>query len=97
MPYLLERHEVRDYDRWREVSDDDADGRQAAGCRGARVFRNAESPAEVVVLSEWDSLESARQRIESANLSRKFDEARVSGGTGRTEFYLLEEQAQPTT
>jgi SH3-like domain-containing protein len=30
MPYLLERHEVRDYDRWREVFD--AEGRKAAGC-----------------------------------------------------------------
>jgi hypothetical protein len=24
MPYLLERHKVRDYDRWREVFDADA-------------------------------------------------------------------------
>jgi hypothetical protein len=32
MPYLLERHEVRDYDRWREVFDADAEGRKAAGC-----------------------------------------------------------------
>jgi heme-degrading monooxygenase HmoA len=93
MPYLLERHEVRDYDRWREVFD--AEGREAAGCRGARVFRNAEEPQEVVVLFEWDSLESARRRIESATLSREFDEAGVSGGIGQTEFYLLEEEAEP--
>jgi heme-degrading monooxygenase HmoA len=97
IPYLLERHEVRDYDRWREVFDADADGRRAAGCRGARVFRNAENPAEVVVLFEWASLEGARRRTESATLGQKFDEAGVSGGTGRTEFYLLEEQAQPAT
>jgi heme-degrading monooxygenase HmoA len=96
MPYLLERHEVRKYDRWREVFDADAEGRKAAGCRGARVFRNAEDPQEVVVLFEWDSLENARRRIESATLSRKFDEAEVSGGIGQTEFYLLEEEAEPT-
>jgi heme-degrading monooxygenase HmoA len=93
MPYLLERHQVRDYDRWREVFD--AAGREAAGCRGARVFRNAEDPLEVVVLFEWDSLESARRRIDSATLSRKFDEAGVSGGIAQTEFYLLEEEAEP--
>ena len=96
MPYLLERHKVRDYDRWREVFDANSAGREAAGCRGARIFRNAEDP-EVVVLFEWDSLESARRRIESATLSRKFEEAGVSGGIGRTEFYLLEEEAQPPT
>jgi hypothetical protein len=49
----------------------------------------------VVVLFEWDSLQRARQRIESATLGREFEEAGVSGGMGRTEFYLLEEQAPP--
>jgi heme-degrading monooxygenase HmoA len=97
MPYLLERHKVRDYDRWRGVFDADSAGREAAGCRGARIFRNAEDPQEVVVLFEWDSLESARRRIESATLSRKFEEAGVSGGVEQTEFYLLEEEAQPKT
>ena len=97
MPYLLERHKVGDYAGWREVFDADAAGREVAGCRGARVFRNAEDPEEVVVLFEWDSLESARRRIESVTLSRKFEEAGVSGGVGQTEFYLLEEEAKPTT
>jgi hypothetical protein len=46
----------------------------------------------VVVLFEWDALERARKRIESATLSRKFEEAGVSGGIGQTEFYLLEEE-----
>jgi heme-degrading monooxygenase HmoA len=92
MPYLLERHKVRNYDQWREVFDADAGGREAAGCRGARIFRNADDPQEVVVLFEWDALERARKRIESATLSRKFEEAGVSGGIGQTEFYLLEEE-----
>jgi heme-degrading monooxygenase HmoA len=83
MPYLLERHQVRDYNRWREVFDADAAGGEAAGCRTARVFRNAEDPQEVVVLFEWDSLERARRRIESATLSREFDEAGVRGGLGK--------------
>jgi len=92
MPYLLERHKVRDYDRWREVFDADGGGREAAGCRGARIFRNADDPEEVVVLFEWDDLEKARGRIGSAELSRKFEEAGVVGGLGRTEFCLLEEK-----
>ncbi len=96
MPYLLERHKVRDYDRWRAVFDADATDREATGCRGSRVFRNADDPEEVVVLFEWDTLERARQRIESATLSQKFEEAGVSGGIGQTEFYLLEEEARPT-
>jgi hypothetical protein len=91
MPYLLERHQVRDYARWREVFDADAEGRKDAGCRAARIFQNADDAQEVVVPFEWDSLERARRRIESATLEREFEEAGVSGGTGQTEFYLLEE------
>jgi hypothetical protein len=51
MPYLFERHRVRDYARWREVFDADTENREAAGCRGARIFRNTEDPEEVVVLA----------------------------------------------
>jgi quinol monooxygenase YgiN len=97
VPYLLERHRVRDYDRWRAIFDGDSEGREEAGCLGARVFRNAEDPEEVVVLFEWESLERARRRIESAKLRREFDEAGVSGGLERTEFYLLEEQGASHT
>jgi hypothetical protein len=42
MPYLLERHKVYDYAWWREVFDADASNREAAGCRGARIFRNVQ-------------------------------------------------------
>jgi heme-degrading monooxygenase HmoA len=98
MTYLLERHKVRDYERWRTVFDGDAADREAAGCREARIFRSADDPKEVVVLFEWDGLESARRRIGSGTLSRKFDEAGVSGGIGQTEFYLLEEEVvEPRT
>jgi heme-degrading monooxygenase HmoA len=96
MPYLFERHRIRDYARWREVFDADTGNREAAGCRGARIFRNAEDPQEVVVLFEWDSLERARRRIESARLGQEFDKAGVSGGIGQTEFYLLEEEPRPS-
>ena len=95
MPYLLERHKVHDYARWRAVFDADAAGREAAGCRGARIFRYADDPEEVVFLFEWDPLQRARQRIESATLGQEFEEVGVSGGMGLTEFYLLEDQAPP--
>ena len=96
MPYLLERHKIGDFARWRGVFESDAPNRESAGCRGARVFRNAEDPEEVVVLFEWDSLERARRRIESAGLAEEFEEAGVSGGIGQTEFFLLQEEAGPT-
>ena len=91
MPYLLERHKVQDYDRWRKVFDEDAGNRAASGSRGARIFRDTDDPSELVVLFEWESLEMARQRVESQAVKQKFGEARVAGGVEQTEFYFLEE------
>ena len=91
MPFLLERHKVRDYDRWKEVFDEDADNRAASGSRGARIVRNADDPSKVIVLFEWENLEMARERVGSEALSQKFDEAGVAEGVQRTEFYFLEE------
>ncbi len=91
LPYLLERHKVQDYDQWRAVFDEDAGNRAASGSRGARILRNADDPSEVVVLFEWESLEMARQRVESQAVGQKFGEAGVGGGVEQTEFYFLEE------
>jgi hypothetical protein len=91
MPYLLERHKVRDYDKWRAVFDEDTDNRAASGSRGARIFRSADDPSELMVLFEWESMEMARRRIESKAVSQKFEEAGVAGGVERTEYYFLEE------
>lgn len=92
MAYLLERHKVEDYDRWRALFDEDADNRAEVGSRGARIFRDADDPTEVVVLFEWESTESARERVASGALSKKLDEAGVAGGVEGTEFYFLEEE-----
>jgi hypothetical protein len=44
-----------------------------------------------VVLFEWESLEMARQRVESQAVRQKFGEAGVAGGVEQTDFYFLEE------
>ena len=89
--FLLERHKVQDYDKWKAVFEEDTDNRAASGSRGAQIFRNADDPMELVVLFEWESLEMARERVGSEALSQKFEEAGVAQGVERTEFYFLEE------
>ena len=92
MPYfLLERHKVQDYDKWKAVFDEDTDNRAATGSRGAQIFCNADDPMELVVLFEWESLEMARERVGSEALSQKFEKAEVAEGVERTEFHFLEE------
>ena len=68
MPYLLIRHKVTDYERWKSAFDAHSITRQAAGSRGGQLFRNASDPNELVVLLEWDVLEKARQFAQSDEL-----------------------------
>lgn len=68
MPYLLIRHKVADYARWKAAFDAHSVTRQANGSRGGQLFRNASDPNELVVLLEWDVLEKARQFAQSEEL-----------------------------
>ena len=92
MPYLLVRHQVEEYERWRRLYDEHGATRKAAGCKGTQVFRDAESPNEIAILLEWDDLAKARQFTESEDLKETMQRAGVSGrpeirfldGAGRT-------------
>jgi heme-degrading monooxygenase HmoA len=68
MPYLLIRHKVADYAKWKPGFDADSVNRQANGSRGGQLFRNATDPNELVILLEWDDLEKARQFTQSDEL-----------------------------
>jgi hypothetical protein len=59
MPYMLVRHEVKDYDQWKLVFDEHSAMRKSAGSKGGIVFRNADDPNEVTILFKWDSIENA--------------------------------------
>ena len=61
-PYLLVRHKVEDYERWKSVFDHDHGATRArSGSKGGWILRNAEDPNELVILLEWDSVENARR------------------------------------
>ena len=90
MPYLLLRHKVTDYEKWKSAFDAHCVTRQANGSRGGQLFRNASDPNEVVMLFEWD-LEQARQFSQSEELRAKMQEA---GVLGPPDFYFLEEIEQ---
>ena len=52
MAYVLIRHTVEDYDRWKPVFDADGVNREQASSRGGYVFRNQANPNETLVLLE---------------------------------------------
>ena len=94
MPYVLVRHKVEDYEKWRPVYDEHGATRKASGCQGTHVFRNAENPNEIVILLEWDELENARQLIQSEDLREAMQR---SGVADEPDIYFLDDAGRTST
>jgi heme-degrading monooxygenase HmoA len=87
MPYILVRHKVADFSKWKPVYDAHLPARKEAGIEELHVLRNVDDPNEVVVLSEVDSLQKARDFAASSDLREKMQEA---GVVDRPDIYFLE-------
>ena len=94
MPYVLVRHKVEDYEKWRPAYDEHGATRKTSGCKGTQVFRNAENPNEIVMLLEWDNLENARQLVQSEDLREAMQR---SGVTDQPDIYFLDDAGRTST
>lgn len=92
MAYMLVRHMVKDYATWKPVFDRHGVDRKARGSRGGYVFRSADDPNEVLILLEWDSLQSARQFVQASDLPKAMEQAGVAD---RPDIYFLDEADRP--
>jgi len=88
MKYVLVNHKVEDYDKWKLVYDEDGSTRKAGGSKSAFLFHNAEDPNQLVVLTQWEDLESAKKFSESEDLQITMQKAGVKG---RPDIYYLEQ------
>ncbi|MBS1911212.1 MAG: antibiotic biosynthesis monooxygenase [Bacteroidetes bacterium] len=79
MPYILVRHTVEDYDKWKAIFDEDAPNREAGGSLGGQLMRTAGNPNEVTVLFKWESLEKAHAFAQSDTLRDAMARAGVVG------------------
>lgn len=91
MAYLLVRHKVKDYSKWKTVFDEHAATRKSSGARGGRLFRNADNPNEVVILFEWDSIEKTKKFAQSEDLKKTMQRA---GVIDKPDVYFMEEVEQ---
>jgi heme-degrading monooxygenase HmoA len=91
MPYMLVRHKVEDFAKWKPAYDNHAATRKASGSKGARLFRRADNPNETVILFEWDSLNNARKFAQSEDLVKTMQKA---GVIDKPDIYFLEEIEQ---
>lgn len=77
MRYLLLRHQVKDYDRWRPMYDAHKFARDMAGLDEEYIFRDAGDPNLVTILYRASDIEMARMFAESPELLEKMKQAGV--------------------
>lgn len=87
MPYVLIIHEVEDYAAWKQIFDDAAGIRKAAGERSYQLLKAADDPNKIVHFSAWTSIDDAKRFFESPQLVK----IRADAGVKSPEFIYLEQ------
>ncbi|AEG18009.1 cyclase [Methanobacterium paludis] len=93
MTYVLVIHKVKDYAKWKPVYDEDGATRKAKGSKGSSLFRNANDPNHLIVLTEFEDMEKAKSFVESEDLKIAMQKAGVAG---RPAVFYLEKLAKST-
>ena len=88
MPYVLVRHKVADFSKWKAVYDAHLPARKEAGViKQVHLLRNADDPNEVIIMSEVESLQKARDFSASSDLRENMQKA---GVVDKPDIYFLE-------
>ena len=92
MQFMLIRHKVKDYAKWKPLFDEHGKARKASGSKGGYLLRSADDPNNLVILLQWDDLAKARQFAQAADLPAAMERAGVAD---RPDIYFLEEIEKP--
>ena len=79
MVRMFVRHPVEDFARWKQAYDDFDEERQEWGVQGDAVFQAVDDPKDVTVWHDFESLNAAREFVESDRLREVMGEAGVAG------------------
>jgi hypothetical protein len=86
MNYILIRHKVADFGKWKPVYDSHASARTAAGLKEERLLRNIDNPNEVFLLFSAQDLNKAKHFAASDDLRQRMREA---GVTDKADIWFL--------
>jgi cysteinyl-tRNA synthetase len=78
MNYILIRHKVADFAKWKAVYDAHGSARADAGLKEERLLRNIDNPSEVVLLFSASDLNKAKQFATSDDLRQRMQQAGVN-------------------
>lgn len=88
MAYVIIRHKVQDYGRWKPLYDEHQSARKEHGVKYEQLFRNTEDPNDITLLFEVSDINKIREFMESDNLK---DAMLRAGVIGMPESRFLEE------
>jgi hypothetical protein len=87
MPYILIRHKVADFSKWKPAYEGHLPARQEAGLKELHLLRNADDPNEVILLFEAEDLHRAKDFAAAPDLRETMQRAGVAD---RPDIYFLE-------
>ncbi|HEY8747910.1 MAG TPA: hypothetical protein VIM11_08045 [Tepidisphaeraceae bacterium] len=79
MPYVLVKHRVADFGKWKPAFDSHITARKAAGLTDVHVLRDSGDPNTIILLMESADLAKAKAFAQSADLKEKMQTAGVVG------------------
>ena len=79
MSYILIRHKIANYAKWKKTVRACAAWRKAGGERSFQVLRSAQSPNDLTVICGFASAAIARKFVASSELRERMREAGVIG------------------
>ena len=77
MSYVLIRHKVANYAKWKRVVQAATAWRKASGEKGFQVFRSSSAPNDLTIVCGWDSTARMQKFVESAELRERMKQAGV--------------------
>jgi hypothetical protein len=86
LPYVLVRHKVSDFSKWKPAYDAHLPARQKAGLKEEHLLRNTDDPNEVVLLFEAKDIQKAKEFASSADLREAMQSA---GVVDKPDIYFL--------
>ena len=83
----LIRHDVADFDAWKQVYDGFAPTQAEHGVRSHHVLRSIENPNEVIVTHTFDSPEAAKAFFAMPELKEAMSQAGVDAGSVQISYF----------
>lgn len=79
MPYVMVRHKVANYAKWKSAVKSHADWRRESGEKCLFVCRADKNPNDLLVWCEWDTAARMKKFVKSPKLRKAMKEAGVVG------------------